>query len=44
MEAYYLNLILDQIPAKGNVLDLGCGTGEPFENSLWKLNLKSRIN
>ena len=30
MESYYLNLILDNVPASGKVLDLGCGTGEPL--------------
>lgn len=29
-EAGYLNLLIDEIPANGNVLDLGCGTGKPI--------------
>lgn len=32
MESYYLNLILDNVPSSGKVLDLGCGTGEPLAN------------
>lgn len=30
MELHYLNLILDTVPVTSNVLDLGCGTGEPL--------------
>ncbi|MFJ1267062.1 trans-aconitate 2-methyltransferase [Legionella lytica] len=30
MEAEYLNLIVDSIPAGASILDLGCGTGEPI--------------
>lgn len=30
MESEYLNLIVDTIPPKGAILDLGCGTGEPI--------------
>ena len=29
MELHYLNLILEIISSPANVLDLGCGTGEP---------------
>lgn len=30
MEAEYLNLIVETIPADSSILDLGCGTGEPI--------------
>ena len=30
MESEYLNLIVNTIPPKGTILDLGCGTGEPI--------------
>nr|WP_238584650.1 class I SAM-dependent methyltransferase [Legionella worsleiensis] len=30
MESEYLHLIVNTIPPKGNILDLGCGTGEPI--------------
>lgn len=30
MESEYLNLITKHIPANGDILDLGCGTGEPI--------------
>lgn len=30
MEAEYLNLIVNAIPAGASILDLGCGTGEPI--------------
>jgi 2-polyprenyl-3-methyl-5-hydroxy-6-metoxy-1,4-benzoquinol methylase len=30
MESEYLNLIVDTIPPKSSILDLGCGTGEPI--------------
>jgi ubiquinone/menaquinone biosynthesis C-methylase UbiE len=30
MESEYLNLIVNTIPPKSSILDLGCGTGEPI--------------
>ncbi len=30
MESEYLNLIVNAIPPKSSILDLGCGTGEPI--------------
>lgn len=30
MESEYLHLIVNTIPSKGTILDLGCGTGEPI--------------
>lgn len=30
MEQAYLNAVLETIPQKGSILDLGCGTGEPI--------------
>lgn len=30
MEKEYLDLILNHIPARAHILDLGCGTGEPI--------------
>ncbi|WP_419419419.1 class I SAM-dependent DNA methyltransferase [Legionella sp. D16C41] len=34
MESEYLNLIVNTIPSKGSILDLGCGTGEPIAEFL----------
>lgn len=34
MEKFYLDLLQTHIPAKGNVLDVGCGTGEPIAQFL----------
>lgn len=41
MESEYLNLIVNAIPPKSSILDLGCGTGEPIAQFLLKkaLNL-----
>lgn len=30
MELEYLNFVVNAIPARGSILDLGCGTGEPI--------------
>jgi SAM-dependent methyltransferase len=34
MERRYLNLMLERLPAQPQVLDLGCGTGEPIARYL----------
>lgn len=34
MEQFYLKFIQDHIPAKSNILDVGCGTGEPIAQFL----------
>ncbi len=40
IESEYLNLIVDNIPQCGSVLDLGCGTGEPIAKFFIEKGLK----
>ncbi len=40
MESEYLNLIVDNIPQGGSILDLGCGTGEPIAKFFIEKGLK----
>jgi dihydrofolate reductase len=40
MEQLYLELLQNQIPSKGTILDVGCGTGEPIAQFLMKQGYK----
>lgn len=39
IEKKYLDYVLDNIPAKGTILDLGCGTGKPILEYLISRNM-----